>query len=68
MGREGVGLRDGHMFAPRLMARLGVPFEGGAIRVSLVHYNTVEDVARFEEIAARVLADLKINGEGRRKT
>jgi cysteine desulfurase family protein (TIGR01976 family) len=56
MGREGVALRDGHMFAPRLMKRLGLAFETGAIRVSLVHYNTVEDVARFEEIARRVIA------------
>jgi cysteine desulfurase family protein (TIGR01976 family) len=56
MGREGVALRDGHMFAPRLMARLGLPFERGAIRVSLAHYNTVEDIARFEETARRVLA------------
>jgi cysteine desulfurase family protein (TIGR01976 family) len=56
MGREGVGIRDGHMFAPRLMARLGIPFETGAIRVSLVHYNTLEDVARFAETARRVIA------------
>ncbi len=56
MGAAGVGLRDGHMFAPRLMARLGIPFETGAIRVSLVHYNTVEDVARFEETPRRVIA------------
>ena len=55
MGREGVALRDGHMFAPRLMARLGLAFETGAIRVSLAHYNTVEDIARFEAIARRVL-------------
>jgi cysteine desulfurase family protein (TIGR01976 family) len=55
MGREGAALRDGHMFAPRLMARLGVPFETGAIRVSLVHYNTLEEIARFEEIALGVI-------------
>ena len=58
MGREGVALRDGHMFAPRLMAALGLAFETGAIRVSLAHYNTVEDIARFEAIARRVLEGL----------
>ena len=56
MGEAGVGLRDGHLFAPRLMKRLGLPMEVGAIRVSLVHYNTVEEIQRFEAIAARVLA------------
>jgi len=56
MGAAGVGLRDGHLFAPRLMKRLGLPMEVGAIRVSLVHYNTVDEIQRFEAIAARVIA------------
>jgi cysteine desulfurase family protein (TIGR01976 family) len=55
MGEAGVGLRDGHLFAPRLMNRLGLAMEMGAIRVSLAHYNTVDEIARFEEIAARVI-------------
>ena len=56
MGAAGVGLRDGHLFAPRLMKRLGLPMEIGAIRVSLVHYNTVDEISRFESIAARIIA------------
>lgn len=56
MGEAGVGLRDGHLFAPRLMKRLGLPMDVGAIRVSLVHYNTVDEIRRFEDIAARVIA------------
>jgi cysteine desulfurase family protein (TIGR01976 family) len=56
MGEAGVGLRDGHMFAPRLMRRLGLPMETGAIRVSMVHYNTIEEIHRFEQIVERVLA------------
>jgi selenocysteine lyase/cysteine desulfurase len=56
MGRAGVGLRDGHLFAPRLMNRLGLSMETGAIRVSLVHYNTIEEVRRFEHIAEGVIA------------
>jgi cysteine desulfurase family protein (TIGR01976 family) len=55
LGDEGVGLRDGHLFAPRLMHRLGLPMETGAIRVSLVHYNTIAEVGRFEQIARRVI-------------
>ena len=50
MGEAGVGLRDGHLFAPRLMKRLGLTMETGAIRVSLVHYNTIEEIRRFERI------------------
>lgn len=55
MGKAGVGLRDGHLFAPRLMKRLGLSMDTGAIRVSLVHYNKVEEIERFEEIARSVL-------------
>lgn len=42
-----IGIRDGHMFAPRLMARLGLSMERGAVRASLVHYNTFEEIDRF---------------------
>lgn len=44
---RGFGVRDGHMYAPRLMQRLGVPVETGAVRASLVHYNTREEIERF---------------------
>jgi len=44
-----IGVRDGHLFAPRLMDRLGLDMRHGACRVSLVHYNTLEEIARFEE-------------------
>jgi cysteine desulfurase family protein (TIGR01976 family) len=55
MAREGIGIRDGHMYSPRLMQRLGLPLESGAARVSLVHYNTLEEIGRF----ASVLQDLR---------
>jgi cysteine desulfurase family protein (TIGR01976 family) len=41
-----VGVRSGHMYSPRLMARLGL-LPAGAVRASLVHYNTVEEIAVF---------------------
>jgi cysteine desulfurase family protein (TIGR01976 family) len=43
----GIGVRHGHMYAPRLMQRLGAP--GGVVRASLVHYNTLAEVERFRE-------------------
>lgn len=47
LSRAGIGVRDGHMYAPRLMRRLGLDPESGAVRVSLVHYNTVEEIHCF---------------------
>jgi cysteine desulfurase family protein (TIGR01976 family) len=41
-----IGVRSGHMYSPRLIARLGLA-SGGAVRASLVHYNTTEEIARF---------------------
>ena len=56
--RAGIGVRDGHMYSPRLMQRLELSQESGAVRVSLVHYNTIEEIHRF----ASVLRDLSKNG------
>jgi cysteine desulfurase family protein (TIGR01976 family) len=50
MAREGIGIRDGHMYAPRLMKRLGVSQDSGMVRVSAVHYNTKEEICRFGDV------------------
>jgi cysteine desulfurase family protein (TIGR01976 family) len=50
----GIGVRDGHMYAPRLMRRLGLDLDSGAVRVSLVHYNTVEEIHRFRDVLLRL--------------
>jgi len=50
MAKAGIGIRDGHMYSPRLMKRLGLPVESGAARVSLVHYNTIEEIHRFADV------------------
>jgi selenocysteine lyase/cysteine desulfurase len=47
LARANIGIRDGHMYAPRLMKRLNVPVESGVVRVSLVHYNTPAEIHRF---------------------
>jgi cysteine desulfurase family protein (TIGR01976 family) len=47
LAKQNIGVRDGHMYSPRLMKRLGLAKEVGAVRASLVHYNTVEEVHRF---------------------
>jgi cysteine desulfurase family protein (TIGR01976 family) len=50
MARAEIGIRDGHLYAPRLMARLGLAMDSGAVRASLVHYNTVEEIRRFGQV------------------
>ena len=50
---RGVGIRSGHMYSPRLMARIGAP-SGSVVRASLVHYNTVEEITRFGEALREV--------------
>jgi cysteine desulfurase family protein (TIGR01976 family) len=54
LAARGVGVRSGHMYSPRLMARLGLV--GGAVRASLVHYNTATEIARFGEALREVVA------------
>jgi cysteine desulfurase family protein (TIGR01976 family) len=49
-----VGVRSGHMYSPRLMARLGLP-PAGAVRASLVHYNTVAEIVRFGDALREVI-------------
>ncbi|MDQ6436104.1 cysteine desulfurase-like protein [Mesorhizobium sp. LHD-90] len=56
MAALGIGIRDGHMYAPRLMKRLNLSMDSGCIRVSLVHYNTVEEILRFEAALKDVIA------------
>ena len=41
-----VGVRSGHMYSPRLMARMGL-LPGGVVRASLVHYNTASEIDAF---------------------
>jgi cysteine desulfurase family protein (TIGR01976 family) len=54
LAAKGIAVRDGNMYSPRLMKRLGLS-EGGAVRASLVHYNAQDEIRRFvnalEEIA-----------------
>ena len=54
LARKNIGVRDGHMYSPRLMKRLGLTKESGAVRASLVHYNTIEEVHRFESVLAEI--------------
>ena len=56
MAERGIGIRDGHMYAPRLMNRLKLSMDSGCIRASLVHYNALEEIRRFEAALKDVVA------------
>lgn len=56
LAKQNIAVRDGHMYSPRLMKRLGLAQESGAVRASLVHYNTLEEVKRFGNSVLSILA------------
>jgi cysteine desulfurase family protein (TIGR01976 family) len=57
LAEAGIGIRDGHMYAPRLMARLDLAMDRGAVRVSLVHYNTLEEINCFGDALMKIGAN-----------
>jgi cysteine desulfurase family protein (TIGR01976 family) len=57
LARRNIGVRDGHMYSPRLMKRLGLTQESGAVRASLVHYNTIAEVHRFGSALTEIAND-----------
>lgn len=54
LAKRNIGVRDGHMYSPRLMRRLGLRPESGAVRASLVHYNTLAEIYRFGVALAEI--------------
>ncbi len=45
-----LGIRFGHFYAPALMTAMGLEPDDGVIRVSLAHYNSIEEVDRLIEV------------------
>jgi cysteine desulfurase family protein (TIGR01976 family) len=58
LSARGIGARSGHMYSPRLMHRLGV-MPAGVVRISLVHYNTAAEIARFREALAEAIEEVR---------
>jgi len=50
-----IGIRYGHMYAVRLCGALGIDLNEGVVRVSLVHYNTPDEIERLIEGLEAVL-------------
>jgi len=55
MSDRGIGIRDGHMYTPRLMKHLGINLDSGVVRASLLHYNTVEEIHEFGNVLGDIL-------------
>ena len=53
LAAKNIGVRSGHMYSPRLMKRLGL-MPAGVVRASLVHYNTLDEVARFGDALGEI--------------
>ncbi len=54
--RHEIGIRFGDFHSRRLIERLGLSEGGGVVRVSMVHYNTIEEVDRLTASLDRALA------------
>ena len=44
---QGVGIRHGHFYSPWLIDALGLADNGGVVRVSMAHYNSMAEVERL---------------------
>jgi cysteine desulfurase family protein (TIGR01976 family) len=54
LAAKNIGVRSGHMYSPRLMKRLGL-MPAGVVRASLVHYNTLDEIARFGNALSEIV-------------
>ncbi|PWN51306.1 PLP-dependent transferase [Violaceomyces palustris] len=53
-----MGAQQGHMYAYRLIESLGLDLDDGVVRVSFVHYNTLDEVERFCQALEEALNQL----------
>ena len=54
MDKDGLFVWDGNYYALEVTRRLGVEDKGGMVRVGAVHYNTLDEIARFGKSLARI--------------
>ncbi len=45
--RAGIGIRHGHFYSPRLIEAMDLTAQKGVVRVSMAHYNTLDEVDRL---------------------
>ncbi len=52
---HGIGIRYGDFYAPRLVDALGLARCNGVVRVSMVHYNTLDEIDRLCDVLDGIL-------------
>ena len=57
LGKEGFYVWDGNYYALAVTERLGLEANGGMVRVGGVHYNTLDEVARFGQALHKIATD-----------
>ncbi|TFG37035.1 MAG: aminotransferase class V-fold PLP-dependent enzyme, partial [Candidatus Aminicenantes bacterium] len=55
--QSGISIRHGHMYAYHLCEAAGLDPDDGVVRVSLVHYNTPEEIDRLIAVLDRALGE-----------
>ena len=54
-GQNNIGIRNGEFYAWRCLEGLGIEPNDGVVRVSMVHYNTLQEVRRLTEFLDRII-------------
>ncbi len=56
LGKSGIYVWDGNYYALAVTERLGLEEHGGMVRVGLVHYNTLQEIAALEKTLKEISA------------
>ena len=56
LAKANIYVWDGNYYALAVTTRLGIEESGGMVRVGPVHYNTLDEVARFGEVLRKIAA------------
>lgn len=56
---HGIGIRFGDFYARHLIEESGLTQYGGVVRVSIAHYNTVDEMQRLVQHLAQAITDLR---------
>jgi selenocysteine lyase/cysteine desulfurase len=59
VNRRDIGIRHGNVYAVRLLEGLGIPADPGVVRVSMVHYNTTDEIERLIEVFDSLFTNTK---------
>ncbi|HEY4081281.1 MAG TPA: cysteine desulfurase-like protein [Burkholderiaceae bacterium] len=57
--RHNIGIRFGDFYARRLIEALGLQEQGGVVRVSIAHYNTMDEIDRLVSALDKAIGAIK---------